>query len=279
MTESPTVSVGWVLWAGTLGLESPISARVDAALHAGYTRVTLSPADVADSGTTPEQLGRSLRDVGLDVVLDPVMHWYGGRPTQGLGRYGTFDADDALRVAEELGVASISVVGPFTPDEVPANELPERFALFCDRAADIGTNVHLEFMPMSAIVDLGAAWSIVRDADRPNGGILLDTWHFFRSHSDMALLEQMPGARIFGVQVADAPALPTTSLVEETFHRMPPGDGELDLVGVLRTLDRIGGLQWVGPEVISPATAAMAPTDAAREAGDRVRDLVAKAQS
>jgi hypothetical protein len=35
----------------------------------------------------------------------------------------------------------------------------------------------------------------------------------------------------------------------------------------------------VGPEVISPATAAMAPTDAAREAGDRVRDLVAKAQS
>jgi len=40
------------------------------------------------------------------------------------------------------------------------------------------------------------------------------------------------------------------------------------------TLDRIGGLRWVGPEVISPVTSAMTPTDAARIAGSRVRDLI-----
>jgi (R,R)-butanediol dehydrogenase/meso-butanediol dehydrogenase/diacetyl reductase len=33
--------------------------------------------------------------------------------------------------------------------------------------------------------------------------------------------------------------------------------------------------RWVGPEVISPETAAMAPVDAARVAGERVRNLVA----
>ena len=132
---------------------------------------------------------------------------------------------------------------------------------------------------MSAVADLGAAWPIVRDADRPNGGILLDTWHFFRSGSDMTLLEQVPGERIFGVQVADASAEPTMPLVEETFNRMLPGDGELDLTGVLRVLHRGGGLRWVGPEVISPTLAAMAPADAARLAGDRVRVLVADAQS
>jgi sugar phosphate isomerase/epimerase len=267
--------VGWVLWAGTLGLESPISARVDGAVAAGCSRVSLGPADIAESGTTPQELGRSLRDAGLEIVVDPVMGWYGATATPDLGRYGSLGVDEVLRMADALGAAAISVVGPFSPDEVPLRELPERFAALCDRAADIDTLVHVEFMPFSAIADLAAAWTIVRDADRPNGGMLLDTWHFFRSHSDLALLEQVPGDRIFGVQVSDGPAAPAASLVEETFHRMLPGDGDLDLVGLLRTLHRIGGLQWVGPEVISPETAAMPPADAARVALERVRDLVA----
>jgi sugar phosphate isomerase/epimerase len=279
VTASPTGDVGWVLWAGTIGLESPIRARVDAALAAGYTRVTVGPADVAESGSEPGEVGRSLRDSGLDVVLDPVMNWYGGAPMAGAGRYAELGPDDALRMAEALGAVSISVIGPFMPDAVPAGELPARFAAFCDRAAGFGAQVQLEFMPMSAVAGLGAAWPIVRDADRPNGGILLDTWHFFRSKSDMALLEQVPGDRILGVQVADAPAEPAMPVVEETFNRMLPGDGELDLTGVLRILHRTGGLQWVGPEVISPALAGMAPVDAARLAGDRVRALVAEAQS
>jgi sugar phosphate isomerase/epimerase len=279
VTAVPTGEVGWVLWAGTIGLESPIGARVDAALAAGFTRVTVGPADVVASGTAPRALGRSLREAGLGVVLDPVMNWYRGAPMKGVGRYGDLGTDEALQMAEALGAESISVMGPFMPDEVPAGALPERFADFCDRAAGFGARVHLEFMSMSAVADLGAAWCIVRDADRPNGGILLDTWHFFRSKSDIALLEVVPGERIFGVQVADALAEPAMPVVEETFNRLLPGDGELDLAGVLRVLHRTGGLRWVGPEVISPELAAMVPADAARLAGDRVRVLVADAQS
>jgi sugar phosphate isomerase/epimerase len=279
VTRSPADDVGWVLWAGTIGLESSINARIDAALAAACTRVTVGPADVLESDLRPEELGHSLRDVGLDVVLDPVMNWYGGAPMPGAGRYAELGTDEALVMAEVLGAVSISVIGPFVPDEVPAAELSERFAEFCDRAAGFGAQVHLEFMPMSAVADLTTAWPIVRDADRPNGGIVLDTWHFFRSNPDMALLEQVPGDRIFGVQVADALAEPTTPAFEETFNRLLPGDGDLDLMGVLRILHRTGGLRWVGPEVISPALAALAPADAARLAGDRTRILVADAQS
>ena len=279
MAATPLDDVGWVLWAGTIGLESPISARVDGALAAGCTRLTVGPADVAASGTKPEELGRSLRDVGLDVVLDPIMNWYGGTSMPDAGRYRGLGPDEALHMAEALGAVSISVIGPFPPDEVPTVELPDRFAAFCDRAAGFDAQVQLEFMPMSAVTDLDTAWPIVRDADRPNGGIVLDTWHFFRSNSDLALLEQVPGERIFGVQVADAPAGPTTSVFEETFNRLLPGDGDLDRVGVLRVLHRTGGLRWIGPEVISPTLAAMAPADAAQLAGDRVRSLVARARS
>ena len=56
-----------------------------------------------------------------------------------------------------------------------------------------------------------------------------------------------------------------------------PGDGELDLVGVLRVLARQGALRRVGPEVISPTMTAMDPVEAATLAGDRTRALVSDA--
>ena len=75
--------LGWVLWAGTIGLDSPVASRVEAARAAGFTRVSMSAPDVArvaEQGTTPEQLGRQLRELGLEVAADPVMNWYGGAP-------------------------------------------------------------------------------------------------------------------------------------------------------------------------------------------------------
>ena len=39
--------VGWVLWAGTIGLESSIPARIEAALAGGFSRVSIGPFDVA----------------------------------------------------------------------------------------------------------------------------------------------------------------------------------------------------------------------------------------
>jgi sugar phosphate isomerase/epimerase len=265
--------VGWVLWPGTVGLESPIPDRVDAALAAGCGRVGVSPADVAEAGVGSADLGRSIRDRGLDLVLDPVMGWHGGAPMDNGGRYASIGPDEALRMAEALGAVSVSVIGPFDASDM-SDDLADRFAQFCDSAAGFGAQVHLEFMPMSAVADLTAAWTIVQGANRPNGGLLLDTWHFFRSSSDLALLESIPGDRIFAVQVSDASAMPSGSLGDETFHRLLPGDGELDLPSVLRIVQRNGGLRWVGPEVISPDLAAMPSVDAARLAVDRVRQLV-----
>jgi sugar phosphate isomerase/epimerase len=270
--------IGWVLWSGTIGLESPIEARVEAARAAGYTRVTVGPHDVAraeEEGTKADELGRYLHDAGLEIVMDPVMNWCGD-PSGG-NKFAPFSLDEVLRISENWGVVSINVLGPMV--EVPLQELISPFGSVCDRAADLGAEVYLEFMPMLGVKDLAGAWAIVQGAGRPNGGILFDTWHFFRSNPDFTLLESMPGDRIFAVQVADAPTEVQGSIEEETFNRRLPGDGSLDLDRVIRSLDRIGGLRWVGPEVISPQTQAMDPAGAARLAGGRVRDLITRVRS
>src|SRR5215207_385785 len=262
--------LGWVLWSGTIGLESPVPGRIEAARANGFSRLSLSPLDVAraeEQGTSAADLGRSLRDEGLEVVLDPVMNWYGGAPRAD-SRFARFPLDQALAMGEALQAVSITVFGQATSD-LPLDEVAGPFGSVCDRAAGFGAQVHLEFIPMTAIPDLAGAWTIVQGADRPNGGILFDTWHFFRGDPDFAVLEQVPGERIFAVQIDDAAAEVRGSMREDTQNRLLPGDGVFDLTRAVRVLDRIGALRLVGPEVISPDTAAMPPVEAARVAGDR----------
>jgi sugar phosphate isomerase/epimerase len=274
-----TPDIKWVLWAGTIGFESSIATRVEAAHAGGYSGISVSPTDVrraASEGTNPAELGRQLQDAGLEVFIDPLMTWY-ATPAADLG-FEAASVEDMLRISESVHAVAIGAMGlPF--NDPPADELAEPFARLCDRAAEIGAQVTLEFMPILPIADLISGWSIVRNADRPNGGLLFDSWHFFRSNPDFSLLEGIPGHRIFSVQIADGPEMVKGSLGEETFDRTMPGDGSFDLERILGVLDRIGALRCVGPEVISPVTAAMAPAEAARLTRGRIEGLIARARA
>jgi sugar phosphate isomerase/epimerase len=269
---------GYTLWAGTVGFTSPLAERFAAAAATGCRQATLSPPDVlraAQDGTTAAEIGRQARDLGLDLIIDPVMNWYPDREPSP-SRFAGVSTDDALRMCEALGVTSLSAIATASSD-VPVPELAGYFGGLCDRAAGFGARVHLEFIPFTIVRTLRIAWDLVRAAGRPNGGLVFDTWHFFRGEPDFDVLETVPGDRIFCVQLDDALAVPRGTLREETSHRLLPGDGALDLVTAIRALHRIGALRWVGPEVISPDLAALPVAEAAALAVDRTRAVVAAA--
>ncbi len=229
----------------------------------------------AESGTTAAEIGRQAADLGLDLVIDPVMNWYPDRAPSP-SRFAGVSTDDALRMCEALRVTSLTAIATASSD-VPVPELAGHFARLCDHAADFGAQVHLEFMPFTVVRNLRIAWDLVRGADRPNGGLVFDTWHFFRGEPEFDVLAGIPGDRVFCVQVDDAPAVPQGALREETARRLLPGDGALDLIAAIQALHRIGALRWVGPEVISPELAAMPILDAATLAMERTRATVGAA--
>ena len=236
----------WVLWSATVGRESAIAARVEAAHTAGFTQLSVSPEDVgraAGEGMPAAVLGRRLRGEGLEIVLDPVMNWYG-------------DAlDDVFRMAEDLGAVAIAAIGPFTPDEVPPEQLPARFATFCDRAAD---SVH-GCSSSSCPSPRSRTWPAPgRSSREPTGATAVSSSTPGTSSGATRTSNCWLACRgpHFGVQVSDAPVEVQGTLGEDTFHRLLPGDGSFDLERVLRVLDEIGGLRWVGPEVLSPASTA-----------------------
>jgi len=276
MEATPAWPVGYTLWAGTVGFASPLAERFAAAAATGCRRVTLSPPDVlraAAEGTTAAEIGRRARDLGLDLIIDPVMNWYPDREPSP-SRFAGVSADDALRMCEALGVVSLSAIATAHSD-LPVPELAGPFGVLCDRAAGFGAQVHLEFIPFTVVRTLRTAWDLVRAAEKPNGGLVFDTWHFFRGDPDYDVLAGIPGDRIFHVQLDDAPAVPWGTLREETSHRLLPGDGALDLGAALRALHEIGALRWVGPEVISPELAAMPAAEAAALAMARTRAALA----
>jgi len=270
--------IDWVLWSGTVGFSTPVEERIDAALAAGCTSLSVSPLDVEAAeraGSSAAEIGRRARAAGLALIMDPIMNWYEGQAPAG-SRFGRFGAAETLSMCEALGVASISPIGQATSD-APIGAVAEAFGELCDRAAAFGARVHLEFVPFTAIADLATAWAIVSEADRPNGGLLFDTWHFFRGVADFALLESIPGDRILAIQVDDAAPEIVGTLREDTARRLLPGDGCFDLGRALGVLARRGALRVVGAEVISPEMMAMEPAEAARLATSRVRAAVAAA--
>jgi len=141
-----------------------------------------------------------------------------------------------LETAGKLGAKAILVAAD-DPDEV---RLTASYAAFCDAAAPFGLTGDLEFMPWTAVKDAKSALRIVTNAGRPNGRILVDSLHAGRSTTTLADLAAIPAGRLSYAQLCDAPGeIPATH--EGLIHtarcaRLLPGDGGIDLVGMVRQL-------------------------------------------
>jgi sugar phosphate isomerase/epimerase len=190
-----------------------------------------------------------------------------GYPAESRG-FVDFSEADILRIAEELEAEAINCVEGLGQAHESA-ALVDAFGAFADRAQSRGLRVTLEFMPISSITDLQAGWAIVSGADRANAGLCFDTWHFFRSRPDFGLLAQVPGDKVFEIQLADAlQALQAPTLVEDLLRfRRLPGEGEFDIARVVSALKQIGAWRSVGPEVFADAMDALPATEAGARCG------------
>lgn len=100
--------------------------------------------------------------------------------------------------------------------------------------------VGLEFMRWRAIGTLPQAETIVRDAGKANGALLVDALHLHRSGGKPGDLIQAPARLLRAAQICDAtaerPATEAAIVAEAREGRLPPGDGALPLYELLEAL-------------------------------------------
>ncbi|SCY70918.1 Xylose isomerase-like TIM barrel, partial [Paracoccus tibetensis] len=81
---------------------------------------------------------------------------------------------------------------------------------------------------------------MVRRADHPQVGLILDSFHTLARRIDLDTIRAIPGDRIFFVQLADAPAIPMDLLYWSRHFRNMPGEGDLDVTGFMRAVAATG---------------------------------------
>ncbi len=223
----------------TLSRHHDILDRLDAAAGAGCRGVGIYTGDfqrLEADGTSDDLVGL-LDERGLCLAeIDALRPW--ADPSGDPRNHAEHEAT-AFRIAQQFECRSLHVLGPSsgtTADAVPV------FGALCDRAADVGLLVGLEFVPTTSIATIGDALRIVEAADRANGGLCVDVWHHQRGANDLSLIRALPGHLIVDVQLSDGPLEPRgVGYDDETRrHRLAPGDGDWDLAGFVDAIRATG---------------------------------------
>ena len=182
----------------------------------------------------------------------------------------------AFEMADGFGVRYLQAIGPYDcePEQAIAG-----FAGLCDRAAEHGLLVGIEWLPYTNIASAADAQQIVVAADRANGGYCVDIWHHTRGANDVAQIAALEPERIFAVQMNDGTLLPHDADYKRDClaNRVPPGEGEFDCVGFVSLLQQMGVTAPISVEVCSAELWAQPAGVAAAAAADGMRRVLAQA--
>lgn len=179
-----------------------------------------------------------------------------------------------METAALLGTKELLVAG-YDSDEA---RFVHRFGELCDHAAGMGLNCNLEFYPWADVRSLAQATRLVAASGRKNVGILVDSLHFDRSRSTFADLDAVPRDWLHYVQLCDAPAerpADTDGLIHQArAERLFPGEGGLDLLGLLRRMPRDIPIGLETPKRSLALT--VGPVERARRALEATRELLSR---
>lgn len=279
----PEAASALTLWPACIRSHS-LPEQIAAAAAAGYDALAVNAATYVAAKATGlggAEIARIAADAGVRLSwIDAVTGWlpvrYPPRAPE-LSGFLDHELDIAFEMAETLGATSLLAIGSFDHATIPLQELVDRFGALCERAAGHGLRVGLEFIPFWGIPTLRTALDIVAAAGADNGGIVLDSWHFYRGDPDLGLLREIPKGRLFAVQLADAaPQVKGANLLEDCLqYRSAPGQGALPLDDFMAGLATRGATDF-GPEVFSADLDSLSAASAAELCASATRALLAQ---
>ena len=201
-------------------------AHVGLRLLGGQPRGELPP--IMTSPAVRASMRQRLRDAGITVLDANTARLV---PSSIIADYRRF-----FEVAAELGARHALATG----DDPSAARLAENLAALCELAAEHGMTVQVEFVPWLSVASLADAADLVARVDRPGLGIAIDALHFDRSGGAIADIARVPASRFAYMHMCDGPASwqpDRDALIDAAVReRLFPGEGAIDLAGLIRAL-------------------------------------------
>ena len=272
------------LSTGAIGVEATFGEAVELAARHGFGGIDFSIEEVekiiADKGKA--HVRKLLRDAGVRLsAWAPPVNWQDDR--------ASWQADLLLlarraALARELGSDRASTwILPCDNDRDFETNYAfhlERLRPVAEGLAEQGCRLGLEWVGPKTLRDsrrypfvhtMDGMLQLAADLGTGNVGLLVDIFHLYTSHADVAAVRDLPVAQVVNVHVNDAIAGRTPDQQMDLERALPGETGVCDIAGFMQALAAIG---YDGPVTVEPFSQRlreMTADDAVRATADSLR--------
>jgi 4-hydroxyphenylpyruvate dioxygenase len=208
---------------------------------AGFDGVEIFENDLLGFPGSPREVGRIIRDAGMQCTLFQPFRDLEGMPAEQRAR--AFERmERKFDVMAELGTDLILLCSNCSPLAVgDRSRLIDDLSELGERAAKRWMRVGFEALAWGRhIFDHRDAWTLIRDVNHPSIGLILDSFHSLARDVPSASIGDIRLDKLFFVQIADAPKLTMDYLSWSRHFRMMPGQGDLPLADFADAVHRLG---------------------------------------
>jgi 4-hydroxyphenylpyruvate dioxygenase len=225
----------------TVCLSGTLTEKIEAIAAAQFKGVEIFENDLLSFNGTPAEVRRMIEGLGLETITFQPFRDFEGMPEPQRSKVFA-RAERKFDVMQELGCDLLMVCSNVSPDSLGGIERAAAdFHEIGERAARRGLRVGFEALSWGRhIHDYRDAWEVVRRANHPAVGLVLDSFHVLARETDLSAIRSIPSDKIFLVQMADAPRLAMDYLSWSRHYRCFPGQGDLPVDDFMDALHATG---------------------------------------
>src|SRR5215213_8861918 len=225
----------------TVCLSGTLTEKIEAIAAAQFKGVEIFENDLLSFNGTPADARRMIEGLGLETITFQPFRDFEGMPEPQRSKVFA-RAERKFDVMEELGCDLLMICSNVSPDSLGGIERAAAdFHELGERAAKRGMRVAFEALSWGRhIHDYRDSWEVVRRANHPAVGLVLDSFHILARGTYLSAIRSIPADKIFLVQMADAPKLDMDYLSWSRHYRCFPGQGDLSIGEFMNALGATG---------------------------------------
>src|SRR5262249_16803195 len=269
---------------GATTMRADLATDLQAAKAAGFDYLEIWAAKLRRF--LKEQSAEELRELFSESGLSPLsinsiehITFRDAQAYEGIKR----ECEELSSIAAAVGCPCIVVVpGPLpkggaTRENVIAESIKVLTEL-CDISAAHNVALAFEFLGQTdcSVPTLDLAAEIVREVNRKDLGLVIDSFHFYAGKSTFEMIEALDPAIIQILHINDAEDRPREQL--EDRHRLLPGLGILPLQQMISAFRKIGYDKVASVEIFRPEYWERDPFALARDAHAATKRVLAEAE-
>jgi 2-keto-myo-inositol isomerase len=259
---------------------TPLAVALAAAREAGFEAVELRRIDFTrcyEQGLSNTQVLDTIRAANIPVcTLGCEYGWLFATGEESARLFGVLR--ETCENANALDCPQIMCAPG--PTAGPKRDAIDNLKRAGDLVGEFGLTLAIEFNSQHAVINgIAPLREIIHGAARKNVGMLLDAYHLERSGAGGGGFADVAPEDIAAFQYSDAPPAPVAAGVRRPTDRLPPGQGIVRWIEVLRLLNEKRYTGYLSYEAPNPAQWARPPLDVAREGAATTRALIVKAMA